>query len=261
MKKNALERRPKSKVFCIGLGKTGTTSMSVILKELGYRHTSGFVESGLIWTELGQIDRLWGDIDKYDSFDDFPFPYIYKELYERYPDAKFILTMRNNPEEWLSSLKKHNLRNGPTTGHLLAYGCYSPEGHESRLLSLYESHISEVSSYFATKRNFLKINLGIQDARVRLADFLEVELKDLTIPVANRADEKEPKFIIDQLMNKGHIGAAINYASSHKDKDVLRRYIIIKNERREKGISFKNRLPKDLRRFAAYIRRKIFSYE
>lgn len=126
----------KEKIFCIGFGKTGTTTLGHTLKTLGYNHLEGPVRSGLIWYSLNLMDNLWKLIRNHDSFDDFPYPFLYKELHLKYPNAKFILTERSNSAEWLLSLQKHNLRNGPTDANYLAYGCFEPFGQTERLIEL-----------------------------------------------------------------------------------------------------------------------------
>jgi len=215
----------KSKIFCIGLGKTGLVSMSIILDHIGYQHMIGPITEGLVWKELNQLERLWKIIDENESFSDFPYPYLYKELYHRYPEAKFILTTRNSAEEWLVSLKKHNMRNGPTSSHLLAYGCYSPEGHDADLLNLYETHISETSDFFSDNENFLQINLAEQNAKEKLEKFLNVDLNGYILPVANSAASKDSQDVIDELMKKQFTGTAIRYAKSQSKSTELLHYI------------------------------------
>ena len=231
-KRDEAGMKSDAKVFCIGLGKTGTTSMSVILDRLGYQHKTGPIEDGLIWQELGQLDKLWSVVEKFDSFDDFPYPYLYKELYHKYPHAKFILTIRKTPEEWLNSLKKHSLRNGPTTAHLLAYGCYSPIGHEEHLLELYKNHISEVTKFFSGCENFIKVDLANENTSKTLSNFLAIEPEEITIPIANSAVGKNPIEVIDNLLRKNQVGAAIHFAKTQEERDKLLEHIAFKIKNR-----------------------------
>jgi hypothetical protein len=230
--------------------------MSLVLRSLGYSHKTGPYENGLIWHELGQLDRLWEIVDNFDTFDDFPYPYLYKEIDQRYPNAKFILTTRNTSREWLASLKKHSLRNGPNGANLLAYGCYSPEGYENRLLSLYDDHISDVSKYFSNRSDFIKINLSSPDAKTRLAHFLDVDPDRLNIPVANSSITKDPKKVIDRLIRHGYIAPAIHFAKTTEQTDQLLAYVRKKYERRQKLDISKRALPRPLLELAVSVRRR-----
>lgn len=77
----------EKKIFCIGLARTGTTSLHEILKSLGLKsnHFAG---------EILYQDN-WNIINKYDAFSDTPIPFIYKKLDSLHPGSKFILTTRN----------------------------------------------------------------------------------------------------------------------------------------------------------------------
>src|SRR6185295_11734488 len=45
-------------------------------------------------------------LDSYDSVIDVPIPVLYRQLFRRYPAAKFILLLRN-PFDWLRSVRGH----------------------------------------------------------------------------------------------------------------------------------------------------------
>ena len=117
-----------SKVFVIGLNKTGTTSLGKALKILGYRHICchriELIEDIIIQKNF---DRIYEIADQYDAFEDWPWPLAYRELSQKYPDAKFILTMRKSPEVWFKSLF-HHAKLYPSTKHRkLIYGFWNPK--------------------------------------------------------------------------------------------------------------------------------------
>ena len=72
----------KAKVFCIGFHKTGTTSLELALKKLGYRVTGSF---GTKDPDIaGKVhDMAYAMVPEYDAFEDNPWPILYRELDER----------------------------------------------------------------------------------------------------------------------------------------------------------------------------------
>ena len=101
------------KVFCIGRNKTGTTSIGKALTLLGFTLGKQSIAERLMedWRK-----RDFWHIILYcrfaDAFQDVPFSldYTYQVLDEAFPNAKFLLTIRNNSEEWYQSLVKFHTR-------------------------------------------------------------------------------------------------------------------------------------------------------
>ncbi len=139
----------ESKVFGIGLNKTGTTTLSKCLIELGYNHMSARRDLLKDWFN-GDFEQLFQVCDEYDSFDDWPYSLAYKELFYRYGDTgRYILTIRSLPETWLRSLKNHSLQTNPVEHcRLLAYGYNYPHGFERQHINFYEKHTSDVIAFF-----------------------------------------------------------------------------------------------------------------
>ncbi len=98
-------------VIGAGFGRTGTKSMKIALKQLGYARCHHMLE---VVQNPSQID-YWSraslgenmDWDKvFDGFKasvDWPSASYYKELAAYYPDAKVILTVRD-PDAWYKSI-------------------------------------------------------------------------------------------------------------------------------------------------------------
>src|SRR6478736_8260017 len=97
----------RPKVFGIGMGKTGTTSLERAFIELGYRvgPQTVFERHFDAWA-AGEFGALLADIERFEAFQDVPFclPRTYRLLYERFPSAKFVLTVRNSSVQWYESL-------------------------------------------------------------------------------------------------------------------------------------------------------------
>ena len=104
------------KIFCVGFHKTGTTSLAE------YYNLAGM--TACHWpTVVAGVDheatcaRLWDDpagllrqlqpvIDAFDVHSDVPWPGLVNELVTEFPDALFILSVRD-PASWWNSLEAH----------------------------------------------------------------------------------------------------------------------------------------------------------
>jgi hypothetical protein len=170
------------KVFGIGLNKTGTSTLAACLRELGFRHTS----CDLKLTRQAHRDNMgpvfeWAD--QYESFEDWPWPLVYKELDHRYDDAKFILTRRSSPEVWFDSLKRHALRTGPTEYRKIAYGHEMPLGKKKEHIDQYRTHNAEVRRHFSGREEKLaELCWEEGDGWEKLCSFLDEPVPDVPFP-------------------------------------------------------------------------------
>jgi hypothetical protein len=198
------------KVFCIGLGKTGTTSLGRALKDLGYR--VGDQRQGELMLPA-YTARNFKPIVEFcltaDAFQDAPFgfPFTYLALDQSFPRAKFILSVRNDADQWYRSLVQFhgNMFAGgrvPVKEDLLrATYCYpgflweanralvnTPESdiyHKPTLVSYYERHNASVRDYFRPRSNLLEINVSEKGAYQRFCGFLGHEPKTEDFPWLN----------------------------------------------------------------------------
>lgn len=85
------------KVFGIGLTRTGTKSLAAAMHILGYktRHSARHID----------------EVRSYDFLSDIIISARYKFLDYAYPEAKFILTIRDT-ESWIRSNRQHGTRHG-----------------------------------------------------------------------------------------------------------------------------------------------------
>jgi hypothetical protein len=212
----------RRKVFCVGLGKTGTTSFGRIMKQLGYLHLSGPVGIMLALKEVGRMDDLWDIVGRFESFDDFPYPFLFRECAERYPNSIYVLTTRRSPEKWLESLRSHNRTVGPSDAFLLAYGCYSVEANEERLLAFYERHNQEVRDFFAGTGRLLEVCWEDGTGVDRLGEFLGIEAgQSITVPRVNAAANRDHAKVVAGLCEQRRFGAAARYARGTDAADAL----------------------------------------
>jgi hypothetical protein len=98
------------KVIGAGQGRTGTHSLKLALEQLGLGPCHHMVEviehpeQYAYWERVFDDEPVdWEEVYRgYNSAVDAPTCFVYRELAERYPDAKIILTMRD-PEAWVRS--------------------------------------------------------------------------------------------------------------------------------------------------------------
>lgn len=206
--------RPKAKVFVIGRNKTGTTSITEVLANCGYRLGDQREAENLVEDWMRRDFRaLIRYCKKSDAFQDVPFSmaYTYQAMDAAFPNSKFILTVRDNAEQWYRSLTRYhskllNVENCPPTLEQLkvfpyvepgwmwrqqqiVYGAteetlYEPELYKNH----YNQHTSDVNNYFRYRsKDLLTVNLSHESAAADLARFLGVAISDISIPHLNRS--------------------------------------------------------------------------
>ena len=182
---------PTTKVVGIGLNKTGTSTLGACLRHWGLKHTSYSVEASDLWRE-GELERLLEHVRRFDSFEDWPWPLLYKEIDERFPRTKFILTRRKDADTWFGSLCKHAELTGPTEFRRVIYGYKMPHKHEAAHVEIYEAHLALVRSYFRGRPDdLLEVCWEEGDGWGELSRFLGFARPDLPFPHANRAKKEE----------------------------------------------------------------------
>ncbi|MEY8767062.1 sulfotransferase family protein [Francisella philomiragia] len=213
---------PHNKVFVIGLNKTGTTSIEEALRELGYR-LGNQADAEILneYVTKGKYEFLYKYIKTANAFQDVPFSLrnVYKLVYKEYPNAKFILTVRNNEDQWFSSLKNFTKKRFSTMGisvdtelqlndtKMLRYRyknmpynncrniwhgdkkiCFDtdPLFDEDYCKYYYLKHIKEAKEFFKDKGNLLIINVENGESYKQLCDFLGREPLHDTFPHLNK---------------------------------------------------------------------------
>jgi hypothetical protein len=187
--------RSPQKVFGIGLHRTGTSTLGRCLQVLGYNHCS-VRRDLLVAYRGGDMARLLAEAEKFDSFEDWPWPLAYRELFEAFGSrARFILTVRKSPEVWLESLKKHSLRTHPERHcRTLAYGFDYPHGYEAEHVAFYNKHNADVQAFFADKRKaLLTVCWENGDGWKELCGFLGFRIPREPFPHAQSGAEMDAK--------------------------------------------------------------------
>jgi hypothetical protein len=100
------------KVICAGAPKTGTKSMAVALRRLGYKtydfleQVSNFNEEWHAMFAQGKVPDFKAMFDDVDAVTDTPASFVYEEIAECFPEAKVVLTIRDE-DAWLKSVREH----------------------------------------------------------------------------------------------------------------------------------------------------------
>ncbi len=183
--------RKKEKIFGVGNLKTGTTSLGSALEILGYKHTHEQRRELLSYVREKRLNLVYRWVDQYDSFEDWPYPLIYRHLDRQYPNSRFILTIRSSAEIWLNSMLRHAECFGPTFGREDFFGYAMPQGHESEYLAKYEAHNQEIDDYFRDRPNkLLKVCWDNGDGWPQLCSFLGKDVPDVPFPTINTAENR-----------------------------------------------------------------------
>jgi hypothetical protein len=180
--------RNRFKVFCVGLNKTGTSTLGRALEHLGARHL-GWSEEGTrliqIWAE-GYMEILFEVAHRYDVIEDLPWPLMYQELDEHFPNAKFVLTRRTSPEIWFGSYLAHV--GSRWYGVKLVFGHAHPLDDPDGHMAFYECHNGAVRDYFADRpHKLLEVCWEEGSGWPEICDFLEIEDRpQMPFPHVNR---------------------------------------------------------------------------
>jgi hypothetical protein len=176
------------KVIGIGLNKTGTKTLAHYFRVWGLRNRS-FDLRAFEDYRAGRIDELLDGMDAFDSFEDWPWPLMWREIDRRFPDALFILTVRESPEVWFRSLCMMAVRMGPLSEfekHI--YGYAMPQGRKREHIRIYDEHNAAVEAHFRDRPGkLLKLCWETGSTPQDVADFLGVQ-EELPEPVhANKS--------------------------------------------------------------------------
>lgn len=180
------------KIFGIGWSKTGTTSLAAALGLLGFTPRTSYNHELVLAVRDGDMDRVFKESDRYRVFDDWPWPLVFREMNERYPDARFILTVRK-PEDRFVSFRKHVGRQMPQKEEVMqarefCFGKRDPENHKDEMTHRYVAHNNDVIDYFAARPGkLLVVSWDSGHGWQELCEFLSVPIPDEPFPHANKA--------------------------------------------------------------------------
>ena len=191
-----------SKIFGVGWAKTGTTTLGQCFQILGYDHQTQ--DLALVKdVELGDFSRIVNCVEQHETFEDWPWIILYRELDEAFPGSRFVLTKRDT-DQWIQSYKNMLLNLGDASEELneirrILYGLPFPEVTELELMERYEAHNVAVESYFADRPDdLLIVDWGQGDGWTPLCDFLGVEVPVVPFPHENQGKYRK-RSMLDRL--------------------------------------------------------------
>ena len=171
----------------IGFHKTGTSSLGKALQVLGYRVCGSLVEAADLEQHSEPQQYLWKraqtQIPLYDGFQDTPWFLLYEHLFEKYPEAKFILTTRDE-DSWMRSVQQHFGANSYAY-HRFIYGSVDSIDQEATYRAVYRKHREDVVAFFSGNSNFTVMRMPDDFNWNFLCGFLETSHPVSAFPHAN----------------------------------------------------------------------------
>jgi hypothetical protein len=168
----------KSKIWGLGLSRTGTTTLTYLLNQIGYNHIHYPTDD-----EMMSFNN--------DGASDIPVIPKYKKLDAQFPNSKFILTTRDK-EKWLKSMSTYLERkrnwNQSTRQVNIRIDVYKEPFFVYEVYDrVFDEHERKVKEYFKNRPETLLI-LNIVDGvdkPQKLLDFLGVDAKMDEFPHRN----------------------------------------------------------------------------
>ena len=180
----------KEKIFGIGLGRTGTKSLARALTWLGYNGRHGLkrgddlniVRNYKFWTDIVVAGR-------------------YKFLDYYFPEAKFILTVREDVDAWIESCRQYTLKKSGNRERIrldiaynrfLLFGC--TDFNEEVFRATYHRHNTEVKEHFEGREGkLLVIDISTGEGWEKICLFINCKTPDYPFPHKHDAKGKRSR--------------------------------------------------------------------
>lgn len=211
-RKNRRQANGKIKYFCIGHNKTGTTSIKKAFEDLRYPvgHQWSAEKLAEKYYFKGNFAPIISYCESAQVFQDIPFswPDTFRHLDRAYAGSKFILTLRDDAEQWYQSLTRFHAKlfgNGsiPTVDDLKAakyvrkgfmysavklYGALDDDIYNKEILiGYYNRYNQTVQDYFkARPGDLLVLNLAEDGSYLKFIGFLGIESPFSDFPWENK---------------------------------------------------------------------------
>ena len=180
----ARNRPGTPRVFCVGWHKTGTSTLGLALIKLGYSVMGARLDT-IAALDAGDIAGVLDLAESFDALQDVPWAALYRELDERYPGSRFILTVREELSWQRSALRHFGATDIPL--HRWLYGDGKMEGNEALYVERFRQHNQAVLEYFSGRgADFLEMDLAAGDGWEPLCRFLGREIPRSAFPHANK---------------------------------------------------------------------------
>jgi hypothetical protein len=197
----------KRKIFCIGLHKTGTSSLYDFANKCGYKaiHTANWIYKDDILEEYNFFSDGGSHFDNIKEFD-------YAYLLKRYPNSRFILQTRE-PRGWIISKLKHagwnretEIENDDPSKLINEEWRYKSLLTIEKFLEHKHNYETRVKEYFENHDPGKLLVIDVTNANIqkyefkRLKNFLSVDsFFDIEFPHSNKARCKQS--LSDELLS------------------------------------------------------------
>ncbi len=201
------------KIFCVGRNKTGTTSLTKAFQDLDFKignqtHAEELFDKHFFKNEFEPILKY---CETAEFFQDIPFSYLPTvfKIDERFPNSKFILTIRSTAEEWYNSLVRFHsklfgkdgripnyedlenaeyLRKGFMLHVIEIHGTTIHDPYNKKIMiNHYNNHNNMIIKYFKHRPNdLLVINLAHKDSYPKFLKFLNIDSIHNNFPWENK---------------------------------------------------------------------------
>ena len=180
------------KVVVVSLHRSATRSTIGHLRHLGLR-TTHYITQGTkkefrraILGRETDLDHVFSVIEPalagYDAAGDVPVPVLYRQFEECYPEARFLLVLRD-ATAWVRSVREHIGSRPFAAPERVQYWQYFPDRPErigeltdAELVAMYAEHTARVEAYFAGRPEKIGIfSVEATDALQRIAAFLGIQ--------------------------------------------------------------------------------------
>ncbi len=190
---------PETKVFGIGLNKTGTSSLKRSWEVLGI----GPIPSQRDVARAGIVPRVLekGDFDsavrwagEYRAMEDRPWNVhdMYQRLYAQYPDSLFILTVRDEDDWWRSVYRWITVEKPQVQSRYLLH---FRTGAIDRVdfIRAYREYNAEVIAWFESNApdRLLVLEMGVGDEWKEICGFFGVPIPPVPYPHVNRQQHSD----------------------------------------------------------------------
>ena len=202
-----LKATGKQKIFCIGRNKTGTTSIGRAFVDLGFVVGSER-KAEILYDQhyfLGNFDPIIRYCRSAQVFQDVPFscPDTYKHMDQAFPGSKFILTVRDDAEQWYRSITRFHAKRFGLNGRIPTYedlkkadyilagfmlnglrihGTSREDPYNEVILKAhYNAYNAQVQKYFkGREQDLLIINIAEEGAYQKFIDFIGVDSQGIS---------------------------------------------------------------------------------
>lgn len=178
-----MSKRKKHKVIVVGLPKTGTSTLTVMLRMLNYKVTGPNIDYK--YRDTAYLDKLYNE---YNGFQDYPWCFEWQRFLNQ-ENTKFIILKRDK-ESWIKSFYESY---GKERDRYLSYPymkILKEKGNEEKFLNYYDSYYKIAGEY----------------ARKSTDKFLTISLKTFEWDdLCEFLDAKLPTNIFGKRVKKPHI--------------------------------------------------------